>query len=201
MAPPTVPLAPPSRLVAGDSVVWDVAPIVDPALGTFDPADSWQLDVYLSTPDAQLSATASVSGAYWRVTFTAAQTAGIAYSDPPDPLPIPFWYVVSKDSDRFTVLRGVLTLEPNPATSGANAVKFALDMVTVWREALVAFSANQAITSYTIGDRSVQRSTPAQMRAELEYWERRLSDAKRAAAGSPQGFGRRVQWRMTGVSA
>jgi hypothetical protein len=128
MAPPTVPTGFPSRLVAGDTCVFDVGPLRD-ARGTFASTD-YTLTVVVTSPHGKTEATGTAEGAGWRVTLAAATTLALKTPTELEVESLRWAAHCGSGSERYTLASGTALLWPDPASldgyASANARILAL---------------------------------------------------------------------------
>lgn len=153
MAPPSVPVGIPSEIVAGDTVVWDDSAFGD-SRGTFAQADGYTLAYFLTSPNGtaqQVDAVTSALG--WRSTLTAAMSSGLKSTGVDAPETVTWFARVSKGGESYTVAKGTLRLQPDPAKLATYTDPIDAELADI--EAQI--KAAKGITEYQVPGRSVTR--------------------------------------------
>lgn len=154
MAPPTVPTGFPTRLTAGDTVVFDDGPFSD-ARGTFGSADGYTQSYRLTTPHQSLTVTSATYGAGWRTTITASETASLTDQHEQEAIRLRWTAYVTLSGEQYTIRSGEATLAPNPATLGPYASHNEKALAAI--RAAIAGRLTSDIENYQIGGRAVSK--------------------------------------------
>ena len=182
----TIPLQEPAKLIIGDTAKWRVYE-ADYLPGT------WTISYAMVSPDARIAITGSDNGDNTHlITETAANTASW--------LPGEYFYQVyaTSGAERFMLREGYLEIKENFATLAAgfdarSHTKIVLDAL----EAMSEGKASQDQMGYSIGGRSLQRMSPADITTWLaEYrqrWKRELAEMR---ASRDLASGRKVKARF-----
>lgn len=165
-------------LIAGDSL--DFTTTVD----GYPASAGWQLKYAIRGPSA-IDLTAAASGDDYHVQASSATTAAW--------LPGSYSWVstVSLSGQRYTVGSGTLTIRPDLSQQaagydGRSAAKKALDDA---ENALATFRATRGRTKkYTIGSRSMEFETAADILQEINFWRLKVTN-EGAAEQIAQGLG------------
>ncbi len=174
-------------LVAGDSI--DFTTTVD----GYPASAGWSLSYALRGPSV-INLTAAASGDDFHVQATAATTATW--------IPGRYNWVAtcSLSGQRYTVASGVLTIEPDlvqqvAGYDGRSQAKQALDDA---HAALAGFRASRGrIKKYTIGTRTMEFESIADILAEISYWKLRVANEDTASSlAAGLGNPRRLQVRF-----
>ncbi len=102
MAPVTIPSTEPTRVIAGDTWRWDRS------VDGYTPGGGWSLTYAVRGKGTlTLTGAANAANTAWEITAPSSQTAAL-------PAGVYEWVAfVTSGSERYTVLRGSLTVEPN----------------------------------------------------------------------------------------
>jgi hypothetical protein len=182
---------PPAVVTAGDSIdfAWSSADYPAPTWST-----TWR--VIGAAAGLPLALSSAADGSGFRVTATAAATAGITV--PARGLPATLIGFASAGAERFEVWRAPLQLRPNPATiTGDLRGHAAVTLAAI--EALLEGKATKDQMSYRIGDRELSRIPIPELIQLRDYYVRektREEDAAALAAGMPRRAPRVIHTRM-----
>ncbi len=171
----TVPTQRPDQLTAGDTWRW-TRELAD------YPAGTWTLTYYFENGDAVISAAASASGTTHSVTVTAATTAGYA------PGRYRVFARVTDGTVTETTEAGWLDVLPDYAAAGKLDHRGWARRVLDALQAAYEGGADSDQLAMTIGGRSISRMSKAELRAEIEAFERRVQrelDADAINNGKP----------------
>lgn len=159
-----------NQLIAGDSL--DFTTSVD----GYPASDGWILSYALRGPSV-IDLSASASGRDYHVYVSAATTAAWV------PGSYSWSSFVTLSGQRYTVGQGTLQISPNLAAQVAGydgrspAEKALADAET----ALATFkSTNGRVKKYTIGQRSMEFSTSAEILQVISYWKTKVLNAQTA---------------------
>lgn len=141
------PTEEPDELNAGDRWTWK-----RDDLGDYGSGYTLSYELTLYTGAAPITLTASLSGSEYLIEIAAATTAGYSAGT------YQWVALITRDSDseRVEIARGVLVVNPDPATSAADprtTARKTLDAI----EAVIEGRASKDQESYTIGNRSLNR--------------------------------------------
>lgn len=166
----------PATLVAGDGWSWS-----DPAAFAAHPPPDWALH-YVLRPvagGAAITVVALWSGETYRLTRTAAETAGTAPGEYR-------WDALAfhdASGDRVHLGSGRVTVLPDPAQAGGD-LRSAAERILAAIEATIEGRAARDAESYSIEGRSIAR-TPLADLIRLRALYRREVEAERAPGASP----------------
>lgn len=155
-----------SRLIAGDSYK------VEYSHSRYSSDEGWTLTYYLSGAKTTLQQEGESDGdGGWVVTLSASRTSLLSEGLYKESLR------VSDGTDSYTVRSRTIRVVPNPATQpprGAVAER----MLRLVEAALEnQLSEEEALESISIGGRSIQYMSRAELLAERDYWMRELASA------------------------
>ena len=176
----------PSSLNAGDTLSVSLGDSL------FSAADGWTATLRVIGGGSNVGVAGEASGDGWTFTVLAGATAAWA------PGSYSLVAVFTKGPDRKSSPLGVLAIRPDPAAGGTTA----LDLRTPARQALDALQkayldhvsgASGLLQSYTIGTRSFQFQSVADLIRAIEQLKREVRSEELAAGNGPGG---RVLVRM-----
>jgi hypothetical protein len=174
-----------STLLQGDSAYWNDDPVTDSYGKRYD-SGSYVLSYVIAGPLASpLTLTAVANGTGWTTTLTAAQSATLQ--------PGTYWWqaVITASGVRVTAGSGEFTIETNLAQlSGAyNGSTMAEKALADAEQALATFQTSGGkIKKYTIGMRTTEYQTQADLMIVVNYWRMRVAN-EGAASQIAQGLG------------
>ena len=183
--------SPPTRLAAGDTIdfAWSSADYPAPTW-----SGTWR--IIGAATGLPLALTSATSGSGFRITATAAATAGIAV--PARGLSATLIGFVSAGAERFEIYRAGIQLLPNAATITGDLRGHAA-IVLAAIEAVIENRATKDQMGYRIGDRSLER-TPLpdllKLRDQYRFEAAREADAAALASGMPRRTPRALLTRM-----
>jgi hypothetical protein len=181
-------VAEPSYFVAGDTVTWTKAVSGYPATA------GWTLEYYFWNATADYSVEAAADGSDYEITIAAAVSAEYA------PGRYQWRAVVSKAGERYAVASGEIEIRHDPASGDGTGiddrsqVKVALDAI----EAVLAGRASKDQESYTINNRSLNRTPIADLILLRNHYRReyaREQREKRIAEGLGGGGKMLIRFR------
>ncbi|HKV74576.1 MAG TPA: hypothetical protein VJN95_08655 [Gemmatimonadales bacterium] len=187
MAPPTVPVGVPASLRAGDTVVFDILPISDPALGNFT-SSAYTLLAQFVSGELGLAAQVAAQGTGWRCTLSAANTQGLK-GDSPSPETVAWTLSASAGGERYTLAQGTLLLYPDPAQQTSGAKTHSQTMLELI-EAQLEGRLPADLQSYQIGGHAVALIPIDQL---LRLRSRYAAEVQAQRTGS---LGTPVAWRL-----
>lgn len=195
MAPPTIPVGIPTSIVAGDSATWDDPALSHALYGSFSSADGWTLTYRLTGRNGQLTPTTAAQGAGWRSSITAAQTRALKDAGTGvEPEPVSFLAQVSKGSDLFTVLSGVISLFPDPTTLDTGTKSDAQEMLELVRGAIKAL-VTSGIKSAQIQGRAYTKNDLSELRRLESFYATKVWRESHPGEFAPAIVGRFVSPR------
>lgn len=162
MAPASIPTALPARAIAGDSWRWDRT------IASYSPADGWALTTYLRGA-GKLDVAGVAAGSYWQNTALASATKVLPAGQ------YEWSEFVSSGAERYCVGRGVLTVEPDPASQVAGAaVPFEVRAIAAL-QAYIAGSLEEGVLEFVIAGRSIRFLEPKEALDTLDRLQERLA--------------------------
>lgn len=174
-----------STLLQGDSAYWNDDPVEDSYGKRYD-SGSYTLAYIIAGPVASpLTLNAVANGIGWTTTLTAAQSAALQ--------PGTYWWqaVITGTGVRITAGSGEFTIEANLAqvTGAYNGSSFAEQALADAETALASFQTSGGkIKKYTIGMRTTEYQTQADLMIVVNYWRMRVAN-EGAAKQIAQGLG------------
>lgn len=174
-----------SNLLQGDSTAWHDDPFTDSQSRTLT-SSAYTLTYTIAGPiAAPLQLTAAADGPGWKTTLSAANSAALATGK--------YWWsaVLTSGSERITAGQGELTISVNLANAGANfdGRSLAEKALSDAESALANFRTSKGRTKkYTIGSRTMEFDSSAEILAEISYWRMRVN-SEQAASQIAQGLG------------
>lgn len=184
MAPPTVPTGFPARLIAGDTVVFDLGPLSD-ARGTFASTD-YGLTLTITSPGGKVEATGVAQGSGWRITLSADNTRTLKTATELEAETLRWFASCSASDERYTVSSGTALLWPDPAS---------LDGYTSPDERILALlyakrdgTLDAGLQSYSVQGRAFQLITGLDLEKLIAKYESRVSAARNGGAWPAVGM-------------
>ncbi len=187
MAPPTVPVGVPASLRAGDTVVFDILPISDPALGNFTSSVYTLLAQFVSG-ELGLSAQVAAQGTGWRCTLSAANTQGLK-GDSASADSVTWTLSASAGGERYTLVEGTSLLWPDPAQQTSGAKTHARRMLELI-EAQIEGRLPADLQSYQIGGHAVVLLPMDQLLRLRSRYAAEVQAERTGTLGTP------VAWRL-----
>ena len=176
-----------NELIAGDSLSFTVT------VDDYPATDGWVLTYSLRGPSV-INLVAAASGSSYQVQADTSTTATW--------LPGDYSWVsyVTKSGQRYTVDRGTLTIRPDltQAVAGYDGRSQAKKELDDAHAALAGFRASRGrIKKYTIGTRTMEFESIAEILAEISYWKMRVANEDTASSlAAGLGNPRRLQVRF-----
>lgn len=162
----------PARITAGDTVAWTQS------LADYPASAGWTLSYRLINAAGKIDIVASASGNDYAVLVAAATSAGWA------PGRYDWISSVSKGAERYTVERGVVTIDINLAAqvAGLDTRSDAKKILEALMTAYAAAAANRAfVQEYEIAGRRMQFNAKTDWLLEINYWKREVAAQARTA--------------------
>lgn len=170
----------PDELTAGDYWRWKRTDLTDYGSGY-----TLTYELTLDTGGTPLTLTASLSGSEYLIEVGSATTASYTAGD--------YSYVAlitrDSDSERIRIGYGTLTVKPDPSVSTADTrshAKIALDAI----EAVLENRASLDQESYSIGGRSLSRTSISDLREMRDYYKKEVRNEirrEKSKKGMPTG--------------
>lgn len=167
----TIPTERPAQLTAGDTWRW-TRELAD------YPAGTWTLTYYFESQAYQFSAAASASGTKHAVTVAAATTAGYR----PGRYKVHARVTDGTIAESLPAESGWVDVLPNFATTVRTDPRTWAERVLDALKATYEGRASKDQVAMSIGDRSISLMSRAELRAEIEAFERRVAAEQTAAA-------------------
>lgn len=165
----------PANLIVGDSATWSDDPfLVD---GHRYDSGTYALKYELRGPGQPITLTAVANGQGWKTALSATVSAGLAAGTW-------FWVaVLTATGERVTIARGEVAVAADLVAAGAN-----FDGRSIAEQSLADAEAALAnltksgrkVGRYTIGNRSAQNYTPAELVQAISYWRLRVANERQA---------------------
>jgi hypothetical protein len=175
----------PANLTVGDSAVWNDQPFTDRTTGAIYDARTYALTYEFRGPGAPLTLNAVANGTGWSTTLTPAQGAQLVAGA---------WYwaaILTASGQRITIAHGEIEVAPDltAMSMGYDGRTVAEIALADAESALASFkSSNGKVKRYTIGSRTFEFSSIAEIMQAISYWRARVM-AERAARGISDGLG------------
>jgi hypothetical protein len=166
-------------LTAGDSSDWFDLPHKHHQRAAPLTSADWTLTYQLRGP-SQLTLTGAPEGDGWRTRIEPGQSAGLA------PGEYAMVAQLTRPDDRLTIGRGRVTILADPAaiTDAIDARSVAEKALTDCEAALASFkSSNGKVKSYTIGTRTTEFHSLAELMALRDFWQRKVNNERAKATG------------------
>lgn len=168
--PHDVPQIEPLEITAGTTVKW---------MKSFSahPASVWTLS-YSLRGSTQLDVTATASGDLHEISITPVQTAALNATD----ADLNYWWTafITDGTDRFKIGEGQLVVSPDLAEiaasyDGRTHAAIVLDAL----EAMLTGKASKDQQSVWVGDRKIERLSPAELTEWIKVYESKVEKEKR----------------------
>lgn len=114
MAPPSVPTGFPARLIAGDTVVFDLGALSS-AQGSFTSTD-YTLTLVATSPAGMVEATGVAQGTGWRLTLSTTDTKTLKRATELEVETVRWFAHCTSGSERYTPASGQALIWPDPAS-------------------------------------------------------------------------------------
>jgi hypothetical protein len=162
----------PARITAGDTVAWSKS------IADYPASAGWALNYRLINASAKIDIAASASGNDYAVLVTAATSAGWT------PGRYDWISSVTKGAERYTIERGVVTIDTNLAAQAAG-LDIRSDAKKILGALMVAYAAaatNRAfVQDYEIAGRRMSFNSKADWLLEINFWKREVASEARTA--------------------
>lgn len=171
-----------STLTKGDSAQWDDVPWI--LNGKTCDSSAYTLKYSLRGP-VTLDLTAAVNGNGWRTTLGLTASATLAIGS------YTWAAILSSATERITITSGMLSVSADisAAVAGFDGRSVAQIALSDAEAALSTFRASRGRTKkYTIGSRSMEFDTAADIIVEISYWRIKVRN-ERAASDIADGLG------------
>lgn len=175
----------PASIRQGDSANWFDDPYTDASGKRYD-SSAYTLTTIIAGPiPAPISLVATANGLGWKTALDTTTSATLVAGQ--------YWWecVLTRTGERVTIGTGELQVLTNLALAGANydGRTLAEKALSDAEAALANFRASHGRTKqYTIGSRTMQFDSAAEILQEISYWRIRV-DNERSASLIAQGLG------------
>ena len=181
----------PPTITVNDTPSWTDDPVV--LNGVRYDSGRYALAYEIRGP-VSLTLTAAVNGQGWKTVLGAVQSATLAAGQ--------YWWqaVVTRTGERITVSKGELTVEPDLAATASvyDGRTIAEKALADAEAALASFrSSNGKVKRYTIGSRSMEFATIAELLQVVNYWRVRvMNESTRKSIANGHGNPRNLLTRF-----
>jgi hypothetical protein len=166
----------PSEIIAGDSDSWKDGAWTDTD-GTLYQSTGYTLTYALRGPSAAVDLTATPDGTGWKTSLSTATSAGMTAG-------LWFWAAyITASGVRITAGQGELTVTANlqTATTGYDGRTQAEKALADAETALATFRSTAGrIKKYTIGSRTAEYETAAELLQVIQYWRGQVANEQNA---------------------